>query len=250
MDGGDPGSAEHRDVPTALTAAAGSSAAYVELAADLMAGPAWQWVVRTDSLDLYAIEAPLNVKSLEYNGRLTLIGGGEALHRARMALAADGFDVEVSHLPDADPRHLATLVSVGSVEVTDEAWARTAASESSGRPSDTIRGRYEVPRDAEELAAALVRAATSEGVGISVRQENGQMIAVLYGPDCREYWLRAGEAASAVRLEAARYGLNAIPTVAGRERPREPGEPDQPTMVNDRRRNRDAVPYVHLHITR
>jgi hypothetical protein len=242
-----------RGVLASLAGSAAASAAYAESAADLMtaAGMAWRWVVRTDALDLYAVGSPIDIEPVEYERHLTLIGGGGALHRARVALAADGVDVQVTHLPDDNPDHLATLVAVGPVEITDEARERYAATDRPGagaRHRTPVRGRTDVPSAQEELASSLVRSAMAERVGISVREENGSVIAVLYGPDTTEAWLRAGEAVSAVRLEAARFGREAVPTVAGRERPRDPDDPEQPTTVEDRRRDRDSVAYVHLHI--
>lgn len=240
-----------RGVLASLAGSAAASAAYPESAADLLttAGMAWRWVVRTDAIDLYAVE--LRSEPIPYERHLTLIGGGGALHRARVALAADGIDVRVTHLPDQNPDHLATLVALGPVEITDEARERYAATDRPGagpRSRTPVRGRTDVPPAQEELASCLVRAAMAERVGISVREEGGAVIAVLYGPDTTEAWLRAGEAVSAVRLEAARFDREAVPTVAGRERPRDPDDPAQPTTVEDRRRDRDSVAYVHLHI--
>jgi hypothetical protein len=244
-----------RSVLASLAGSAAASAAYTESAADLMTAPgmAWRWVVHTDALDLYAVGGPVELELVEYERHLTLIGGGGALHRARVALAADGVDVLVTHLPDDNPDHLATVVAVGPIEVTDEARARYAATDRDGPPTGTraripVRGRTEVPPAQEELASSLVRSAMSERVGISVREEDGEVIAVLYGADTPEAWLRAGEAVSAVRLEAARFGREAVPTVAGRERPRGPDDPEQPTTLEDRRRDRESVAYVHLRV--
>jgi hypothetical protein len=244
-----------RAVLASLAGSAAASAAYIESAADLMTAPglAWRWVVHTDALDLYAVGGPLHVEPVEYERHLTLIGGGGALHRARVALAADGVDVLVTHLPDDNPDHLATLVAVGPIEVTDEARERFAATDRDRSPTGTrprtpVRGRTDVPAAQEELATSLVRSAMSERVGISVREENGSIIAVLYGPDTPEAWLRAGEAVSAVRLEAARFGREAVPTVAGRERRRDPDDPEQPTTIEDRRQDRESVAYVHLYV--
>jgi hypothetical protein len=245
-----------RSVLASLAGSAAASAAYQESAADLLTGPglAWRWVVHTDGLDLYAIGTPepKPPAELEYDRHLTLIGGGGALHRARVALAADGVEVEVTHLPDDDPDHLASLVAVGAAPVTAEHRKRYAATDrgdgTGTRTRTPVRGRTEVPPAQEELANALIRAAMLERVGISVREEDGSIIAVLYGPDTPEAWLRAGEAVSAVRLEAAQHGREAVPTVAGRERPRKPDEPEQPTTVEDRRRDRQSVAYVHLYI--
>jgi hypothetical protein len=234
-----------RRVAQALAGSAAASAAVAESAAELRtaSGLAWRWVVRTDALDLYAVGGPTRTPT-RAERRTTWIAGGGALHRARVALAADGLASRATLLPDTDPDHLATLVPVGPIAVTDEAVARFDATEG---PRALPRGRHEVPPGRRELARALVAAATGEGVAISVRQEADGLIAVLYGEDTPAAWLRAGEALSAVRLEAARHGRTAVPTLAGRERPRPPaGPPAAPE--NERRQDHTSVVYVHLRV--
>jgi hypothetical protein len=230
-----------RRVAEALAGSAAASAAVAESAADLRTAPglAWRWVVRTDALELYALGGPTWAER-----RTTWIAGGGALHRARVALAADGLASRATLLPDADPDHLATLVPVGPIAVTDEAMARFDATEG---PRRVVRGHHDVPPRRREMARALVAAATAEGVGISVRQEADELIAVLYGEDTPVAWLRAGEALSAVRLEAARHGLTVVATLAGRERPRPPRDPPR-LQEGERRRDRTSVAYAHMRV--
>jgi hypothetical protein len=234
-----------RRVAQALAGSAAASAAVAESAADLRtaSGLAWRWVVRTNALDLYAVGSPARAPT-NAERRTTWIAGGGALHRARVALAADGLASVATLLPDADPDHLATLVPVGPIAVTDEAVARFDATEG---PRRVVRGHLDVPPGRREMARALVATATAEGVGISVRREADELIAVLYGEDTPVAWLRAGEALSAVRLEAARRGLTAVPTLAGRERPRQPRDPRRPPE-GERRRDRTSVAYAHLRV--
>jgi len=224
-----------RRVSVALAGSAAASAAVAEPAADLVtpSGLAWRWVVRPDALELYAAGDPGDA-----DRRLTLISGGGALHRARIALEAEGLAPRVTLLPDADPDHLATVVAEGPIAITADARARFDATEGPQPP--------DMPPELAGLARDLAVAATAEGVRVSVRQEADELIAVLYGEDTPDAWLRAGEALSAIRVEAARHGLTAVPTVAGRERP-DPA-PGAPPAAGDRRRDLRSVPYVHLRI--
>src|SRR6185436_15658945 len=91
-----------RRVSDALAWFAAASAATAEPAAYPVtpSGQAWRWVVRPDALELYAAGDPGDA-----DRRLTLISGGGALHRARIALEAEGLAPRVTLLPDADPDH-------------------------------------------------------------------------------------------------------------------------------------------------
>jgi len=243
-----------RRVSVALAGSAAASAAVAESAADLVtpSGLAWRWIVRPHALELYAVSDPGDA-----DRRLTLISGGGALHRARIALEAEGLAPRVTLLPDADPDHLATVVAEGPIAITADARARFDATEGPqppDMPPGVAGGRLASSPDVAGLARDLVAAATAEGVRVSVRQEADELIAVLYGEDTPDAWLRAGEAMSAIRVEAARHGLTAVPTVAGRERPDPapaPGAspaPGAPPAAGDRRRDLRSVPYVHLRI--
>ena len=185
----------NREIAAALAGSAAASAAVPTPDDGLhsAAGLAWRWVVSTDALDLYA--DPL-AKGEQW--RETFIGGGGALHRARVALAADGLAARVSLLPDADPDHLARLVPVGSIEITPEAIALFDATEAI--PGLIDRGRAPSRGLSRDLAAA----AKAEGVRLRIEEDADDLIAILHGPDTREAWLRAGAALSAVWLMAGR----------------------------------------------
>ncbi len=69
----------------------------------------WRWRVRDAALDLYLDRARL-LLTTDPLSRLAILSCGSALHHARAALAAAGWEVEVTELPDpADPDHLAHL---------------------------------------------------------------------------------------------------------------------------------------------
>ncbi len=231
----------NRQVAAALAGSAAASAAVPTPDDGLRsaAGLAWRWVVGTDALDLYADRRG------EWNDdqRETLIGAGGALHRARVALAAEGLEARVFLLPDIDPDHLARLVTVGSIEVTPDAVAMFDATESVG-------GRADPRRPSRAVVRELTAAARAEGVRLRAEEDAGDLIAVLHGPDTREAWLRAGSALSAVRLMAGRHGLSVAPSLAleessslGRIGRRRLGEREGWLGVGI------GTPYVRLRIT-
>ncbi|HEY7223810.1 MAG TPA: hypothetical protein VH561_09505 [Micromonosporaceae bacterium] len=231
---------------TVAAALAGSAAASAAVPAD-DAGPAslaWRWVVGTDEICLYAADAS------SPDWRATCLGAGGALHRARVALAAEGFATRVTALPEGpETAQLARLVTAGSIEVTPDAVAlydatvppdtgteptgpdptvpaptvpaptgSAGGASRSGRPridrTRIIRGRW--PRRA--TVRALVAAARTEGVRLRLVVDSGELAGVLHGPDTREAWLRAGAALSAVRLTARRHGLATVTAIAGQAR--------------------------------
>ncbi len=230
-----------RHVAAALAGSAAASAAVATPDDGLRtaASLAWRWVVGTDALDLYADHHPYGVTDEER--RETLLGGGGALHRARVALAAEGLSARVSLLPDADPDHLARLVPTGSIKVTPEAVAMYDATEPA---TSNRRGRGRAP--SHSLARDLTAAARAEGVRLRIEEDAGDLIAVLHGPDTREAWLRAGAALSAIRLLASRRGLAAAPSLvpdAGSRGRRRVGEREGWLAVGT------GTPYVRLRIT-
>ncbi len=196
----------------------------------------WHWVVHTDSLDLYAEREPVFVPGRHRHGlspedRLILINCGGALHRAQVALAADGFGSTIDLLPDDDPSHVARLTPTEPIEITEEARERFAATDhthaTNGEP-----GR----RPTTVAMEALIGAAEAEGVHVrlldqsevlklasstpvtrSVRgrlsRDDSGVYGVLYGDSgSADAWLRAGEALSALWLEATRHGLSVSPS--------------------------------------
>jgi hypothetical protein len=202
----------------------------------------WRWVVHTGSLDLYAEREPVYFPGRQRHGlspedRVILINCGGALHRAQVALAAGGFESSVSLLPDDDPSHVATLTPTQAIEVTDEARERLAASAGAEAPATPAGAPARPGRRPTTVAMkALIGAAEAEGVHVrlldrtevlrlasstpvtrSVRgrvsQDDGGVYGVLYGEsDTADAWLRAGEALSALRLEATRRGLSVSPS--------------------------------------
>jgi hypothetical protein len=218
---------------SAAAAAASLSAPSVRAALAIGEAEPWRWVVRSDAIDLYADRGRRPAK-MDPDGRLLLMSAGGALHRARLALAADGVGAKVTLLPDNDADHLATVTATGRVEVTEEAKALYAVTGQRHTEFDRIADTPP-PREAVE---ELVAAAASEGVGMlllnaeqnmelasatlitpkvreRIGRERSNAFAVLYGDDENpENWLRAGQAFSAVWLTAMRLGLSVVPSSA------------------------------------
>ncbi len=198
----------------------------------------WRWVVHPDSLDLYADRARVahpgpRPPGIAPEDRLILLNCGSALHRARIALAADGFAARVTVLPDDDPGHVATLQAGGPIEVTDR--ARELFVVSARDPRRPVGATHEHWVSDVEIAALVsaaaqvgvstrvlsrdevVRLAASTPVTRSIRdrlsRDDPAVYAVLHGElGDPPAWLRAGEALSALWLEATRRGLSVSPS--------------------------------------
>ncbi|GAA2635623.1 NAD(P)H nitroreductase [Dactylosporangium fulvum] len=76
----------------------------------------WQWRIDGDRAELRA-DRRRQLPAIDPDGRLMTLSCGVALHHARVALAADGAQAEVTYLPDPDdPDLLATLRYTGTAE--------------------------------------------------------------------------------------------------------------------------------------
>lgn len=220
-----------RSIAAALAGSAAASAAVPEADGD-PASLAWRWVVGTDALDLYAAQTP------DPSWRATCLGAGGALHRARVALAAEGLAALVTPLPEgADSPHLARLVTTGTIAVTADARELYDATEPAPPPVDpTGSALGAAPAGGPDAAPVvvptarrsgqrraivreLVGAARAEGVRLRLVADGADLVGLLHGPDTREAWLRAGCALSAVRLTARRRGLRMLAAAAEVGRP-------------------------------
>jgi nitroreductase len=124
----------------------------------------WRWQVRSDGLDLYA-ERSRHLAATDPDGRMLTISCGTALHHARVALAAEGWQVAVERLPDpAQPDLLARITLADRVPVTPEAMRRYQSIQL--RHTD----RRPVTREAVPHASldVLAKAATDEGAHLHV----------------------------------------------------------------------------------
>jgi len=138
-----------------MTGALANAAALAGYAPSIHNSQPWRWRVRHnqtggDVLDLYSVHRR-QLAITDPDGRLATLSCGAALHHARTALAAEGFQVTVERLPDpAHPEWLARLTLAGRVPVPAEAV----------RLVQTVRVRHtdrrpvtRPPVEADQLAA-------------------------------------------------------------------------------------------------
>jgi nitroreductase len=119
----------------------------------------WHWRVRGDMLELHA-DRQRQLAITDPQGRLLTLSCGTALHHARVALAAEGWQHSVQRSPDPrDPSLLAWITAAGREPVTPAAM----------RLLQTIRIRHTDRRPvsstpvASAALDALRRAADAEG---------------------------------------------------------------------------------------
>ncbi|HEX2357091.1 MAG TPA: nitroreductase family protein [Micromonosporaceae bacterium] len=120
----------------------------------------WRWVVGPDGLDLYA-DRSRQLDAADPDGRLLTVSCGVALHHARVALAAQGWETSVARFPG--PTDLLARITLGSrIGMSPDAMRLFQAAEA--RHTDR-RPVVDVP---VERAAwdEVVAAATGEGVNL------------------------------------------------------------------------------------
>lgn len=124
----------------------------------------WHWRIHDGLADLYA-EPARQLAVADPDRRMLTISCGAALHHARVALAAEGFIVEVIRLPDpGDPDLLARIAITG----------RGPVSAAATRRFETIRIRHSDRRPLASTALpadtidSLRSAASTEGIGLDV----------------------------------------------------------------------------------
>jgi nitroreductase len=124
----------------------------------------WRWRVEADRLELRA-DRERQLRATDPQGRMLVVSCGTALHHARVALAAQGWVVEVARVPEpGDPDLLAVLTLTGRAPVTAGAMRLVQAARL--RHTDR-RPVSETPVPPEALTA--IRAAVeAEGIGLHV----------------------------------------------------------------------------------
>ncbi|MGE5831069.1 MAG: nitroreductase, partial [Micromonosporaceae bacterium] len=81
----------------------------------------WHWRIDGSTMELLA-EPTRQLAVTDPEGRMLTISCGAALHHVRVALAAEGWAVDVERVPDRDDRDLlARLDLAGTVPVAPEA---------------------------------------------------------------------------------------------------------------------------------
>ena len=144
---------ETRSVTAALTAAAEIAGQ----APSVHNTQPWHWRVESDGLELRA-EPSRQLRASDPDGRLMVLSCGSALHHARIALAAEGWHVEVERRPE--PNRLARVRVTGRSD--RDPWAMRHLQTIQIRRTDR-RPVADVPIEAAVLDA--VRAAVeAEGI--------------------------------------------------------------------------------------
>jgi nitroreductase len=130
----------------------------------------WRWRLHGQVLDLYADDGRRLTVS-DPDGRLATLSCGAALHHVRVALAAEGWQVDVARLPDpaGDPGHLARLHITGTVPVTADALRQVQTIRLRRTDRRPVGG---TPVDADQLRA-VVAAAEAEGARMHVLNRDG-----------------------------------------------------------------------------
>ena len=200
----------------------------------------WRWRIGPTELHLF-LERDRRPAALDPDERGLLLSCGAAVHHLQVALRAVGWDSVVHHLPDpARPDHLAAVeVRPGRTRPEDLALAMAIDRRRTARRSHTSRpvparlregfcdlaaaagtllvpwdgpvARWRAARlaDGAAVARALAPGAVVEGDG---HEDAGTWPALLVTrDDSRLSRLRAGEALSAVLLEASVAGLAGRP---------------------------------------
>ncbi|WP_232534112.1 hypothetical protein [Plantactinospora sp. KBS50] len=142
----------------------------------------WRWRVdRTGGSDDGVLELRADLARAlpvtDPDRRLLMISCGAALHHARVALAAAGYQAEVARFPEpADPELLARIRIIGAYRPTERDRALAAAIPRR-RTDRRAFADTPVPPDAMRRLAAAVSA---EGVGLhQVRPDQMPMLAVV-----------------------------------------------------------------------
>jgi hypothetical protein len=247
----------------------------------------WRWRVSGSTLELWAVR-DRQLPITDPVGRLLTLSCGAALHHARIALAAEGWQVNVIRLPDptqpdllarltvaqpmemtrgavrllqiarvrhtdrrpvsdtpVDPAaidylskvadhegaHLHTLrrdeilelasaaSRAGQVEGTDEAWKEELAYWSGGERAEGVGVPDQViPSTAPHTTVPGHQFSPTGKLPVGPGHDREAVYAILYGDeDDDPAWLRAGEALSAVWLEAVERDLTVLPLSAAAE---------------------------------
>jgi nitroreductase len=124
----------------------------------------WRWRVGDRVADLYADRSRQLAES-DPDGRMMLTSCGAALHHACVALAAQGYAVEVTRMPDPDePEHLARIAITGHAAVTPEAMRHQQTTEIRHTDRRPLADQPLPP----EAVDALRSAASGYGIGLDL----------------------------------------------------------------------------------
>ena len=119
----------------------------------------WRWRLSGHTLDLFTDRSRI-LAVTDPDGRLATLSCGVALHHARMSLAAQGWQVTTTRMPEpADPDHLARLHVYGRASVDPPAALHLRTIPLRHTDRRPVIGEPVGPQDLEAITAAV----TAEG---------------------------------------------------------------------------------------
>jgi nitroreductase len=134
----------------------------------------WRWQIGGDTLELYA-DRTRALTATDPDGRLLLLSCGTALHHARVALRAAGWDVHVERLPRPEAADLLARITVAGTADPDRQAERAAAAITTRR---TDRRAFSDRPVSEGLLARLRDTVEAEGAYLHVvRRDQMPMLA-------------------------------------------------------------------------
>ncbi|BCJ49392.1 NAD(P)H nitroreductase [Actinoplanes sp. NBRC 14428] len=138
----------------------------------------WRWRLSGETLELHA-DRTRALSATDPDGHLLLLSCGAALHHARVALAAEGWQTHVVRLPDGGGPDLLALVTVTGTADADRPAERLAAAIPLRRTDRRAFGERAVP---EQTLTDLRRTVEAEGAYLHiVRRDQMPMLATSTG---------------------------------------------------------------------
>lgn len=135
----------------------------------------WNWRINDDTMLLYA-DRSRQLDSIDPQARLLLISCGAALHHARTALAASGWNADVERMPDSSRPDLIARIHLGAAVPADPEAQRMAAVIQRRRTDRRAFGDRAV---SEDMLTRLRRFVEFEGAYLHVvRRDQTPMLAV------------------------------------------------------------------------
>jgi nitroreductase len=169
-----PGPPEH-----SRTVAALETAAQVALhAPSVFNTQPWRWQISGDTMELHADRARA-LTATDPDGRLLLLSCGTALHHARVALQAAGWQLHVERLPEHGASSLLARITIVGTPYADRRAERMAAAITARRTDRRSFSDQPVPG---ELLNTLRQAVEAEGAYLHlVRRDQMPMLATSTG---------------------------------------------------------------------
>ncbi|WP_433716846.1 Acg family FMN-binding oxidoreductase [Actinoplanes sp. CA-051413] len=134
----------------------------------------WRWQLSGDTLELHA-DRTRALTATDPDSRLLLLSCGAALHHARVALRAAGWDVHVERLPQGDAADVLARITIAGAADADRQAERMAGAITLRRTDRRAFSDRTVP---EELLIGLRRAVEAEGAYLHVvRRDQMPMLA-------------------------------------------------------------------------